>query len=109
MNDELFSRIERLYQTRDSLELDDESARLLEKTYRDFLRAGAALNREKQEKLKENNAELAILETRVSQNILNEANDLSIIVDSRIELDGLSENRINSAAEEAMRLSLIHI
>ncbi len=106
LNDELFSRIERLYQTRDSLELDDESARLLEKTYRDFLRAGAALNREKQEKLKENNAELAILETRVSQNILNEANDLAIIVDSRVELDGLSENRINSAAEEAMRRGL---
>ena len=42
-----------------------------------------------------------MLETRFSQNILDEANDLAIIVDSREELLGLSEGRINSAAQSA--------
>ena len=106
LNHELFLRIEQLYQTRDHLELDEESKRLLEQTYRDFQRAGAALDIERKERLKELNAELAGLETLFSQNILNEANDLAIIVESREELEGISESRINSAAEEASKKGL---
>ena len=59
------------------------------------------------EKLKEMNAELAKLETRFSQNILDEANDLAIIVDSREELVGLSESRINSAMRSAENNDLL--
>ena len=106
LNHELFLRIEQLYQARNHLELDEESKRLLEQTYRDFQRAGAALNIEQQERLKELNEELAGLETLFSQNILNEANDLAIIVESREELEGISESRINSAAEEASKKGL---
>ena len=106
LNHELFLRIEQLYQARNHLELDKESKRLLEQTYRDFQRAGAALNIVQQERLKELNEELAGLETLFSQNILNEANDLAIIVESREELEGISESRINSAAEEASKKGL---
>ena len=94
-------RIENLYLSRNSLQLDAEAKRLLEQTYKNFQRAGAALNEADKEKLKELNAKLAMLETRFSQNILDEANDLAIIVDSREELVGLSEGRINSAAQSA--------
>ena len=106
LNHKLFLRIEQLYQTRDHLELDEESKRLLEQTYRDFQRAGAALEFKQKEKLKEFNSQLADLETRFSQNILNEANDLAIIIESREELAGLSESRINSASEEAKKKGL---
>ena len=106
LNHELFLRIEQLYQARNHLGLDRESKRLLEQTYRDFQRAGAALNIVQQERLKELNEELAGLETLFSQNILNEANDLAIIVESREELEGISESRINSAAEEASKKGL---
>ena len=95
LNRKLFLRIEKLYQTRNSLQLDAESKRLLEQTYKNFQRAGAALNEADKEKLKGLNAELAALETRFSQNILDESNGLAIIVDSREELEGLSEGRIN--------------
>ena len=83
LNRQLFLRIEKLYLSRNSLQLDAESKRLLEQTYKNFQRAGAALNEADKEKLKELNAELAMLETRFSQNILDEANGLAIIVDSR--------------------------
>ena len=101
LNRELFARILDLYQKRDTLNVDDESNRLLEQTYVDFVRAGAALSIEQQQRMKELNAEIAILETRFSQNILSEVNDLAIVVDSREELIGLSEARIDAAAKEA--------
>ena len=72
LNRQLFLRIEKLYLSRNSLQLDAESKRLLEQTYKNFQRAGAALNEADKEKLKELNAELAMLETRFSQNILDE-------------------------------------
>ncbi len=100
---ELYERILELYRERDTLSLNDESKRLLEKTYTNFVRAGAALNTEQQKKMKGLNAEIAILETRFSQNVLNEANELAIVVKSREELIGLSESRINAAASEAAK------
>lgn len=101
LNRDLFSRILDLYQKRGTLNLDDESSRLLEQTYIDFVRAGATLDINQQQRMKELNAEIAILETRYNQNILSEVNDLAIVVDSREELIGLSETRIEAAAKEA--------
>ena len=100
---ELYERILELYRERDTLSLNDESKRLLEQTYTNFVRAGAALNIEQQQKMKRLNAEIAILETSFSQNVLNEANELAIVVKSREELIGLSESRINAAASEAAK------
>ena len=102
LNRELFSRIVNLYEKRNTLSLDDESARLLEKIYKDFVRSGAALDIDQQERMKELNAEIAVLETKFGQNILSEVNDLAITVDSREELIGLSEARIDAAAKEAI-------
>ena len=40
LNDALFARVKAIYDGRDSLALDDESRRLLEEYYADFVRAG---------------------------------------------------------------------
>ncbi|MEX2468735.1 MAG: M3 family metallopeptidase [Pseudohongiellaceae bacterium] len=101
LNRELFARIESLYERRDSLALDPESQRLLERYFVDFVRAGAALTPEQQQRMKEINGEIATLETDFSQNVLSEVNDLAIVVESREELTGLSPARIEAAAEEA--------
>ena len=47
------------------------------------------------------NAELAELQTKFQQDVLNEKNALSIVVDNRADLDGLSESDIASAVEAA--------
>jgi len=101
LNGPLFARIDALYQQRDELELDPESHRLIEETYKDFVRAGARLSDADKEQLKAMNAELATLQTQFSQNVLKEVNAKAIVVDKAEELDGLSENQIAAAAEAA--------
>ena len=106
LNRELFAKIHSLHEQRESLELDEESKRLLEDYYVDFIRAGAGLDVDEQERMKELNAQIAVLETQFSQNILSEVNDLAIVVDTREELTGLSEARKDAAAEEAAERGL---
>ena len=101
LNDKLFQRVKTLYDKRDSLNLDPESLRLLEVYYREFVRAGALLTPEQKEEIKKINTELAALETEFGQNLLNEKNDSSVVVDTVEELNGLSEESIKVAAEAA--------
>ena len=101
LNARLFQRVAALYQQRATLALDAESLRLLERYHTDFRRAGAGLSPADKEKLKAFNTELAELGTRFSQNLLKETNASALVVDSRDELAGLSENAILAAAEAA--------
>ncbi|PXX45093.1 M3 family metallopeptidase [Undibacterium pigrum] len=101
LNASLFQRISKLYEARQALKLDAESTRLLERYYTDFVRAGAKLGDKDKQKLKSLNAQLASLSTKFSQNVLKETNASAIIVDSKAELQGLSEEEIASAAEAA--------
>jgi peptidyl-dipeptidase Dcp len=101
LDQNLFARLRSLHERKDELELDDESRRLLERYYIDFVRAGAALTPGQQDRMREINAEIAVLQTEFSQNVLSEVNDLAIVVDSREELTGLDEAMIQAASEEA--------
>lgn len=101
LNGRLFERIKAVYDQRNDLDLDPESLRLVERYHTDFVRAGAMLSDEDKEDLRALNAELAELTTVFSQNVLNEVNDLAVVVDSRDELEGLSENAIVAAEEAA--------
>jgi len=101
LNSKLFDRIQAIYDQRDALELDPESYRLIEESYKDFVRAGARLSDADKEKLKTMNAELASLQTKFSQNVLNEVNASAVVVDSREELAGMSDASIEAAAEAA--------
>ena len=100
LNGPLFARIQALQDQRDKLKLDAESKYLLERYYKDFVRAGAKLNDAEKEKLKAMNQEIATLQTTFEQNVLKEKNASSIVVDTREELDGLPESAI-AAAEKA--------
>ncbi len=63
LNQDLFGRIKELYNNRDSLELNNEDAWLLERYYRDFTHAGAHLTDAQREELTNLNEELSKLET----------------------------------------------
>jgi peptidyl-dipeptidase Dcp len=101
LNDKLFTRVQAIFDQRDSLELDPESYRFVEESYKGFIRAGAKLSAADKETLKAMNAELATLQTTFSQNILNEVNASAVVVDSREELTGMSDTKIEVAAEAA--------
>ena len=101
LNSKLFERVKSLYDQRDNLGLDAESKYLLERYHTDFVRAGARLSDADKEKLKAINSELASLQTSFSQNVLKETNASAIVVDTREELAGLSDNAIAAAAQAA--------
>jgi peptidyl-dipeptidase Dcp len=102
LNGKLFARVQNLYQNRESLGLDAEASYLLERYYKDFVRAGAKLGAPEKEKLKKINAELAKLQTAFEQNVLKEKNASSVVVEKREDLAGLSDNQI-AAAEAAAK------
>ena len=106
LNPALWSRIKDLYERREALGLDSESAYLLERYYRDFIHAGAHLTEEQRETLKGYNERLSVLETEYGQKVLADANDLAIVVDNVEELDGLTETQIATAASAAKERGL---
>jgi peptidyl-dipeptidase Dcp len=106
LDSQLFNRIDALYRERANLSLDPESLRLLEETYRDFVRAGALLTESGQERMRAINAEMASLQTAFRQNVLSEVNARAIVVDDPEQLDGLSEGEIASAKAAAVERGL---
>ncbi|GAA3839927.1 M3 family metallopeptidase [Sphaerisporangium flaviroseum] len=97
LNRRLFSRIQAISPG----ELEPEHRWLLERYVTDFVRAGAELGPEEQERLKSLNEELSTLSTRFEQNLLADTNASAIVVEDVAELDGLSEDSIRAAAETA--------
>jgi peptidyl-dipeptidase Dcp len=101
LNEKLFKRVQSLYERRENLGLDAESAYLLERYHTDFVRAGAQLSDTDKQKLKALNAELAQLSTKFSQSVLKERDASAVVVESKEELAGLSDSRIAAAADAA--------
>ncbi len=101
LNDKLFARIKALYEKRADLGLDAQGLRLVEKYYEDFVHAGANLTPAQKEQVKKINAGIATLQTTLSQNVLAEANASAVIVDSRDQLAGLSDEQIQGLADDA--------
>ncbi|MEG1008133.1 MAG: M3 family metallopeptidase, partial [Bacteroides sp.] len=101
LNQELFKKVDAVYQQKDALHLTTEQQRLLDKTYKSFVRSGANLSADKQARLREINKELSTLGLTFSNNILNENNDFKLFIDREADLEGLPEGVRQSAAEEA--------
>ena len=106
LNSKLFTRIQALYDKREEAGLDAESKYLLERYYKDFVRAGAKLSEPDKKKLRAMNAELATLQTKFTQNLLKEKNADAVVVTDRAELAGLPENEIAAAAAAAKERKL---
>ena len=101
LNGKLYERVRTLYDNRDSLGLDPQALRLVERYHTAFVRAGARLSDADKEALKAMNAELATLATQFSQNVLKEVNASGVLVEDVAELDGLPAEAVTAAAEAA--------
>ncbi|MDR3447169.1 MULTISPECIES: peptidyl-dipeptidase Dcp [unclassified Dyella] len=101
MNDKLFARIETIYNQRDSLKLDPESKRLVEVTYKNFVRGGAKLSEADKAKLKDLNKEESSLSTQFTNKLLAATKAGALVVDDKSKLDGMSEGDVAAAAEAA--------
>jgi peptidyl-dipeptidase Dcp len=101
MNGALFARIDALYQTRDGLGLDAEARRVLELTWKSFVRSGARLNDADQTRLAAINERLATLGTAFSQNVLADESEYALVLEAPEDLQGLPDFLISSMAAAA--------
>ena len=102
LNDKLFQRVETIYNQRDTLKLDPESARLVEVVYKNFVHAGAKLSDADKTKLKDLNKEESTLSTAFTNKLLAATKDAALVVDDKTTLAGLSDAEI-AAAEQAAK------
>ncbi len=101
LNDKLFERVEAVYKKRKSLDLAPESMRLVEYYYDQFVRAGANLSEEAQEKLKEINKKIASLTTTFNNKLLGATKTGALVVDDKSLLKGLSKSQLKMAKQNA--------
>lgn len=101
MNDKLFQRIKIVYNNRDKEKLNPEQMRLLEETYKEFVRSGANLCENDKNKLKMINKDIASLTLKFSNNVLAETNAFKLVIDRKEDLSGLPAGVIELAAQEA--------
>ncbi len=100
MNDRLFARIDALQAKSDSLGLDAETARVLEKTWKRFVRAGAKLGSADKKRLAAINSELASLGASFGQNVLADEKNWVLFLDKG-DLAGVPDFLKDSMAEAA--------
>ena len=101
LNEKLFARVKKVYDGRTDLALDGEDTKLLEETYKSFVRSGANLSESDKEKLKKINAELSVLTNDFGQNLLAETNAYELVVENEEDLAGLPDALKQAAADVA--------
>src|SRR3954469_3717155 len=96
----LFARVDAVHATRDP-GLTSEQKRGVGRYHQDFVRAGAALPESERDRLRTLNVQITSLTTEFGNRVLAEANSLALHVTDRADLDGLSDNVVESAATAA--------
>ena len=103
MNEALFAKVKAVYDRRAEFGLDADRMRLLEKTYRDFVRSGALLDAEQKARLAAINEELALVGVKFAANLLAENNNFVLELTSD-DLDGIPATTRELAREKAREL-----
>ncbi|UPS44236.1 M3 family metallopeptidase [Prevotella sp. E15-22] len=102
-NKALFERIKQVYDNQhDSLQGEDQ--KLLEETYKEFVRKGALLPDDKMARMKEINLRIADLQQQWGDMVPNATNDAVVWVNKKEDLAGLSEADIAQCAKDAENL-----
>lgn len=101
LNQQLFARVRMVYERRETLELDAESMRLLEITYDGFVKAGALLPEPDKNTLRALNTEQSTLQAKFLNAVLAAMKEGGLHVETREELEGLSDAEVTAAGEAA--------
>ena len=91
LNEKLFEKVKAVYDARESLGLEPDQMRLLEKKYLDFTRGGANLNAEDKATYSKLSEEESLLELAYGKNLLAATNAFTLDLTDEAELEGLPE------------------
>lgn len=101
LNDKLFQRVKAVWDKKATLNLGLEESKLLEESYKGFVRSGANLSDEDKEKLRKINSELSLLTLKFGNNVLAENNKYELVIEKQEDLAGLPDGLVQAAAETA--------
>ena len=103
LNQDLYKRVAAVHAQEEAgkIKLTTEQHYLLDKYYKEFIRSGAGLDAQKQERLREINKQLSTLTIEFGNHVLADNNDYLLVVDKKEDLAGLPEAVIEGAAHEA--------
>ena len=99
-NSQLFERIKQVYD-REHDALQGEDQKLLEETYKDFVRKGALLPEDKMARMKEINLRISDLQQQWGDALQAATNDAVVWVDKKEDLAGLSEADLAQCKKDA--------
>ncbi len=106
LNEQLFQKIQYVYENRDKQGMTPVQKRIVEKYYKEFQELGAALPADKKEQLIKVNDEISKLFIQFNKNLLNATNSFFVTVYDEADLSGLPESSIAQAAQEAKNRGL---
>jgi peptidyl-dipeptidase Dcp len=106
LNEALFARVKAVQEKRDEAKLTPEQKKLVEDTYKEFVRGGAELAPEQKKRFREINQELSLLGIRFSDNLLKETNAYRLVVEKKEDLAGLPPGVVAAAADAAKTAKL---
>ena len=104
LNEELFARIKKVFESKP--ELTAEQQKLLETTYKGFVRRGANLNPEQKEEFRKISLELSKNVLLYRQNSLKETNAYILHITDKKRLEGLPESSMEAAEQTAKEKGL---
>lgn len=106
LDEALFRRVKAVWEARETAGLSPEQKRLVEETYKDFVRGGANLAPSARKRFREVNQELSLLGLQFSENVLKETNAFKLVVDDAARLKGLPPAVVAAAKEAAEQAAL---
>ena len=106
LSDALFLRVKTVWESRAKLKLAPDQGKLLENTWKEFVRGGALLSKEQKERFRAINAELASLTVRFGDDVLQATNAYRLVIDVPADLAGLPEPLVAAGAAAAKQAGL---
>lgn len=103
LNPALFDKINTIWEQKDQLGLTTEQMKLLERTYKSFVRNGAKLSDADKETLRDINQQMSTLSLKFGQNILAETNSYKLWIDNEKDLAGLPSALVETAKADAAK------
>ena len=101
LNENLFERIKKIFETKETQGFNTEQKMLIEKKFRNFMLGGAGLNEEERKRFREISEELSTLSLKFEENVLEETNSFELHITDKNDLAGLPESMIEMASMEA--------
>ena len=105
-NEALFNKIKKVFDEKDTYNLNEEQQMLLNETYKGFVRSGALLNEDDKEKLKKINMDLSLKSLQFGQNVLASTNNYFKHITQKEDLAGIPDAILEQYSEEAKERNL---